>query len=149
MKKFLILGVAIFTLDAYAATKCVALNADFNCAPGDFGEYNPEWSATCTKDNTSITIKGISACASEYGFGIDPLETVSIGPDAKGYVGCWCKMTSPIESVWMVPLGICGATLEVDFCNQYCGMFCSSFTEEDEGLKYFLNPSSYHCAIPA
>ena len=126
MKSKIIITGAILcaiTTTAHAVTKCVALNSNTTCPPSTSSYIgHTDWAATCTTNGVSIPISGIGICSSLRGSSIGQtateLNTSSTSDDNKY---CWCKMTSPAVSRWVLHNPNASTS-----CDRYCANFCAN-----------------------
>ena len=107
MKKLLTLTAVgtLLAVPAIAVQKCVALDAE-NTTCTSTPEYGKaDWSATCTTNGTSVSVKGMAVCSNITGGAAlatsDTITTIHSDSDTFGFGHCWCKIVSPVESTWV------------------------------------------------
>ncbi len=126
MKKVLIttglcVGLTCLAGIAAAATKCVALNSSTTCTSGP-STGSLDWAATCTTDGNSVAISGIAGCSSQNGSATGTKsDTISTSSTTEDNMYCWCKMTSPAVSSWV--LASDGGS--VADCAYNCANYCA------------------------
>lgn len=105
MKKTILLLSLIFlpftpVTGATTLTLCIPLNQNSSCTSGYIPSLALDWSASCTTNNTTIQVRGVSVCSSYYG-GLSYVNNSKIiqnAPDDGSNKYCYCKTTSPIRS---------------------------------------------------
>ena len=124
--KILITGAilcAITTTCAHAVTKCVALNSNTTCKYESSGTNVADWTSTCTTNGVNTPIKGIGICSANAGSAVGATATeLEMSSTADENVNCWCKMTSPAVSRWVLSYSSSSA----GFCAQSCVDLCAS-----------------------
>ena len=123
---------AITTTGVHAVTKCVALNSNTTCPPSTSSYIgHTDWAATCTTNGVSIPISGIGICSSLRGSSIGQtateLNTSSTSDDNKY---CWCKMTSPAVSRWVLHNPNASTS-----CDRYCANFCANDVQSNASFR--------------
>ncbi len=120
MNKILIAGVmCLMTGAGYAATRCVALEAETTTCRGS-GSANGEvdWTATCTTGDIETEITGIAVCSSISGTTqFETRDTLNQSYE-NGAVHCWCRMISPAISSWVYYMNL------DDECDDGCSYRC-------------------------
>ena len=139
MKKLISIMAATSVLlpagTASAATKCVALNSNsiLMCQAVDPGFYAVDWTATCITSSTSVPISGIAICAGTSGSEIGATtDSLTIANDEVSNTYCWCKMTSPAVSGWV--LGITSN----EACMFDCAHQCSTSARSNSAFRSAL-----------
>ncbi len=131
MKKLLTLTAvgAILATPAMAVQKCVAFDTSTTTCTSTATKGNPDWSATCTTNDTSVPIKGIAMCsnqgASVTGDTSDAITTVSSSTDTTN-TRCWCKMVEPAVSPWVYAFNYQEAANCAFMCSYSCARNANS-----------------------
>ena len=134
MKKHLLIAaglvgvVSIQSQSALAVTKCVALNSSTTCT-SNYSSYtgHTDWAATCTTNGVSTPISGIGVCSSTQVSGYQPATELDTSSTADENLNCWCKMTSPAVSRWVL-----GEThSSAGDCAQLCAYDCANYVQSD------------------
>ena len=112
MKKISIL-LCILAMPAFGAAKrCVKLDPETTtCMPTLAPQGSTDWTATCTtKDNETIPILGVAACANEWmsdttdiaGYQMANRIYVVNDSDQNMINACWCRIIYPVVSDWLL-----------------------------------------------
>ena len=124
--KIIIAGLlcTIIAPPALAVTKCVALNSSSTtCTSSGSATGHTDWAATCTTNRVSTPISGIGICSANAGSAPGATATeLEISSTADENLNCWCKMTSPAVSRWVLNYSFSLAGT----CAQYCASYCAS-----------------------
>lgn len=123
------------TIEANAATKCVAFNGTTECYSGT--SYGPslEWEALCLTGGIAVNVFGVAMCSS-YGFtsgsGEHIMPTIKVINSSSDpideIVYCWCKMTNPVVSKWVYAANLPTGSKCVDQCGALCAQKLESNT---------------------
>ena len=131
-KQFLLAGAmlcAITTTGAHAVTECFALNSSSTTCTSNYSSYtgHTDWAAMCTTNGVITSISGIGVCSSTQVSGYQPATELDTSSTADENLNCWCKMTSPAVSRWVL-----GEThSSAGDCAQLCAYDCANYVQSD------------------
>ena len=129
MKKHLLIAAGLLTATiiqtqpATAVTKCVALNSTTTECSG-ISHNGSEWSATCTTNGITTTIRGIGVCSStpnQSGYTVASIEYSTNPSENKE---CWCRMISPAVSQWVHYFN---PNTSAEYCAEMCSTVCTNY----------------------
>lgn len=104
---------------AYAATRCVLLNASGTTCTSTVtnAENVSDWRRSCTTNGTSTPLSGIVQCSATTASGgaVGSLAaTISTKPGSN----CWARVLSPVVGMWVL---VNGTNMDsVSVCHKYC-----------------------------
>ena len=120
-----IIGIISIIPNAHAVVKCVNLSPSATTCSGNIvSSSGADWVATCTTNGSSISIRGVSACANSA-TGInkpsagDATSSLSVISDTS-HTLCYCKMVSPAVSRWIY-------LTTMNNCPTTCAKMCANF----------------------
>lgn len=127
-KHFIMAGILATSIiqPATAVTKCVALNSTTTeCSGLSSTTYGSEWSATCTTNGITTTIRGIGVCSSTP----DPddgntVASIEYSTNPSENKECWCRMISPAVSQWV---HYYYNYTSAEYCSEMCSSVCSNY----------------------
>ena len=137
MKLKIILAGLLCTIiapPALAVTKCVALNSTATeCAGLSSTTNGSEWSATCTTNGITTTIRGIGVCSStpdpQDGYTAASIEYSTNPSENKE---CWCRMISPAVSQWV---HYYNSYTSAEYCAENCSTVCTNYLAYSSGYR--------------
>ena len=135
MKKLLTL-VMLFAMPAmpvFAVQKCIALNSSMTtCTKSSNETYSIEWSANCTTNGASLSVKGIGICASNSASSVGAEgRTATLVDDSTQHVNCWCRLVSPVLSTWRFS----HTAPYAGHCSENCANTCASILATNSDFR--------------
>ena len=131
MKKHLLIAAGLLTATiiqtqpATAVTKCVALNSTTTeCESLSSTTNGSEWSATCTTNGITTTIRGIGVCSSTPNQSGNPVTSIQYSTNPSENKECWCRMISPAVSQWVHYFY---EYTSAEYCAENCSSVCTNY----------------------
>ncbi len=124
MKYVFAILLCMITPSAFATTQCLLVDSNDVTCTGNSKEKLIDWNTECnTWDYWEFTARGIGVCGSTVAIQDETATRIDISSTKADNIYCWCKMTVPAESIWV--LRAIYNINENELCEQRCGWNCS------------------------